>query len=326
MSKSGKAHTHKKQHFVPQSYIKAWHDPAAPASPTMKPYVWVFDRDGANPRCKAPANLFTETDIYTIERTDGERDLRFEHGFSELEDKFTRIRNLKFKRHEWPDAKQIDCLLAFVATVQARTVAIRDHHRLQWGGLRQRMEEMQTAYENASPKKKAAMELMGSASSGSGSGITLDDVRVLEKYPIQQMIGMIVQSVIPIFQRMYMAVLCTADPIGFVTSDHPCTWFDPESYKWSPIYRGPGLGSRTIEVTLPMSPSQCLVITHDSQYQGYIDVQESVVTELNRRHIAHCNKNFISCSQQTLPIWFEQRSMPDDAWEKVREGKMTSGE
>lgn len=292
----------------------------------MKPYVWVFDRDGANPRRKAPANLFTETDIYTIERADGERDLRFEHGFSELEDKFTRIRNLKFKRREWPDAEQIDWLLAFVATAQARTAANRDHQRQQWGGLRNRMEEMQAAYENASPEKKAAMERMGSPNSESGKGITLDDVRVLEKHPIQQMIGMIVQSVMHIFQRMHVAVLCTADPIGFVTSDHPCTWFDPESYKLQPIYRGPGLGSRTIEVTLPVSPSQCLAITHNSQWQGYIDVQENVVTNLNSRHISHCNKSFISCSPQTLPVWFEQRPMPDDAWEKVQERQMTSGE
>ena len=120
----------------------------------MKPCVWVFDRDGANPRRKAPANLFTETDIYTIERADGERDLRFEHGFSELEDKFTRIRDLKFTWREWPDAEQIDWLLAFVATAQARTVANRDHQRHQWGGLRKRMEEMQAPYENASSEKR----------------------------------------------------------------------------------------------------------------------------------------------------------------------------
>ncbi|CAH1385554.1 hypothetical protein NTGM5_130086 [Candidatus Nitrotoga sp. M5] len=161
----------------------------------MKPYVWVFDRDGANPRRKAPVNLFTETDIYTIKCADGERDLRLEHGFSELEDKFTRIRNSKFKRHEWPDAEQIVCLLAFVATAQARTAAFRDHHRQQWSGTRKRMEEMQAAYKSASPAKKATMELMGSPNSESSKVITLDDVRVLEKYPIQQMIGMILQSV-----------------------------------------------------------------------------------------------------------------------------------
>lgn len=327
MSKSGKAHSHKKQHFVPQCYTKAWHDPAAPASPMVKPYVWVFNRDGSNPRRKAPANLFTETNIYTIKGTGGERDLQLEHGFQELEDKFTRIRNLKFNRREWPDAEQMIWLLTFVATAQARTAANRDHQREQWGGLRKRMEEMQTAYENASPKKREAMELMGrtSPSSDSGKGMTLDDVRVLEEHPIQQMIGIVVQSVMPVFQRMHVAVLCTDDPIGFVTSDHPCTWFDPESYKMQPIFRGPGLGSRTIEVTLPISPSQCLILTHDPQYQGYIDVPERVVNELNYRHIAHCNESFASCSQQTRPMWFEHRPMPDDAWEKVRARKVASG-
>ena len=45
--------------------------------------------------CIPPSNLFTVTDIYTINRPDCERDLRLEHGFQDLEDKFTRIRNLR---------------------------------------------------------------------------------------------------------------------------------------------------------------------------------------------------------------------------------------
>ena len=73
MAKHGHTNKYKKQHFVPQCYTKAWHDPAAPAGPKMSPYVWVFDRDGANPKRKAPANLFTENDIYTIKSEDGER-------------------------------------------------------------------------------------------------------------------------------------------------------------------------------------------------------------------------------------------------------------
>ena len=79
-------------------------------------------------------------------------------------------------------------------------------------------------------------------------------------------------------------------------------------------------------MTLPISPRQCLIITHNPKYQGYIDVGERVVDALNHRHIGHCNENFISRSQTTRPVWFEQRPMPEDAWEKVRERKIASGE
>ena len=98
------------------------------------------------------------------------------------------------------------------------------------------------------------------------------------------------------------AGLFTVDPLGFVTTDTPCTWFDPEAYKLQPIFQSPALGSATIEVTLPISPRQCLVMTHRSDFHGYIDVGQHVVDEVNRRHIAHCDESFISHSEATRPI------------------------
>lgn len=318
--------THKKQHFVPQCYTKAWHDRTAPESPTHTPYVWVFNTDGTEAHRKGPANLFTETDIYTIVRPDGQRDLRLEHGFQELEDMFTRVRNLKFNRRIWPNAEDLAWVIGFAATAQARTAAHRDFHREQWAGIRKRMEEFQTEFEVASPEKKAAMTHVSRLSPNSGPGMTLDDVRRMEAQPIQKMIGPTLRSVIPVLARMHVAVLCTDDPLGFVTTDTPCTWFDPEAYKLQPIFRSPALGAPTIEVTLPISPRQCLVITHRRDFHGYIDVDQRVVDEVNRRHIAHCDKSFISHSETTRPIWFEQPPMPEDAWEKVRERKIASGE
>ena len=154
----------------------------------------------------------------------------------------------------------------------------------------------------------------------------IEDIRRLEAQPIQEMIGPVLRAVIPMFGRMYVGVLCADDPLGFVTSDNPCTWFDPEAYKLQPIYRSPALGSATIEVTLPISPRQCLIITHNPELHGYIDVEQRVVDKLNHRHIAHCNESFIAHSQTTRPTWFEQRPMPEDAWQKVRERKIASGE
>jgi hypothetical protein len=149
---------------------------------------------------------------------------------------------------------------------------------------------------------------------------------MLQAQPIQEMIGPTIQIVMPILARMHIAVLCTNDALGFITSDHPCTWFDPEAYKLQPIYRSPSLGSRTIEVTLPISPKQCLFISHNPACTGYIDIAQRTVDELNRRHIAHCDETFIAHGQTTRPEWFEERPMPEDAWEKVRERKIASGE
>jgi len=324
MAKTGRSH--RKQHFVPQCFTKAWHDRTVPASATRTPYVWVFNKDGSGARRKAPANLFTETDIYTIVRPDGQRDLRLEHGFQGLEDTFTRVRNLKFNRRVWPDSEDLAWVIGFAATAQARTAAHRNFHRDQWAGIRNRMEEFQAVFEVAPPEIKKAMNRVGQQSQSSGPGMTIDDVRLLEAQPIQKLIGPTLRSVIPVLTRMHAAVLCTNDPLGFVTTDTPCTWFDPKAYKLQPIFRSPALGSPTIEVTLPISPRQCLVITHRPDFHGYIDVDQKVVDEVNRRHIAHCDESFISHSEATRPIWFEQQPMPEDAWEKVRERRIAAGE
>jgi len=49
-----KAKQHKRQHFVPQAYLKAWCDPDVPAG--QEPYGWRFSKDG-EVRRKAPDAL-----------------------------------------------------------------------------------------------------------------------------------------------------------------------------------------------------------------------------------------------------------------------------
>jgi hypothetical protein len=42
---------------------------------------------------EAPENIFKETEMYAIKVPDGKRDLRIEHGLSELENPFIHIRD-----------------------------------------------------------------------------------------------------------------------------------------------------------------------------------------------------------------------------------------
>lgn len=277
---------HKKQHSVPRGYLKAWHDPDAPPGGRITPYVWQFNKDGTNPRRKAPANLFTETDIYTIELADGGRDLRLEHRFSKLEDKFTRIRNTRFYPHKWPDVTELEWVHVFVAATQVRTAGMRNHQRNQWAQIREIGERMEREMRDATPEKREAMARMGRVMATGSGGLTMEQVRDLENAPIQHMVAPVLRSVVPILKKMHTAVLCTDDPLGFVTTDHPCTWFDPLAYRRPPLYRSPGLATPTIEVTLPISPRKCLLISHQPHITGYIDIGERALNALNRRVVS----------------------------------------
>lgn len=81
---------HKKQHWIPKSYLKAWCDLNTP--PYQTPYVWVFPREGGEGKNKSPKNLFYESEMYTIIEKDGERDLYLEKILSEIENQFTSVR------------------------------------------------------------------------------------------------------------------------------------------------------------------------------------------------------------------------------------------
>ncbi|MGN6828147.1 DUF4238 domain-containing protein [Paucibacter sp. M5-1] len=326
MSKHGRIKHHAKQHFVAQCYTRPWCDPES-VGPKSTPYVWLFDLEGHNARRKAPVNLFTENDIYTIVGADGERDLRLEHGLCALEDQFTRIRNKTFFKGLWPDEEQFASVLAFVCTAHSRTRAFRDFHKNQWSSIRERMEDMQRALKTASPVQREAMVAMSRSSLSDKRGsMGIEDVRNIERDVMQVMLSATMQIELPMMARMSLAVLRTDDSVGFVTSDVPVMYMDPTAYRRQPMFRSPTLGTREIEVSMPLSPSLCLLLTHRHDLTGFIDVSAKVVNEMNRQRILRADESFIANRNDVCPQWFEHPPMPDDAWEKVRERKIACGE
>lgn len=303
--------SHKKQHYVPACYLKGWRDPKSPQN--HEPYVWVFDKDGTNPKRRAPSNLFNETDLYTIQKIDGTRDLRIENGLSELEYQFTRIRNSKFNfKRELTGIERV-YLCAFVAAAQFRTPSSRDHHTRQWASIADKGDRLLASLKTASPEQIKQYSRVGSSADKTKS-MTHEQVKQLASTPLQLMMPGVLKTVTPILIKMNMAVLCTDDPVGFITSDSPCIWFNPESYKLPPIYRAVGLGSKSIEVTMPISPSQCLIFSW-GDFKDYINIDSNILLELNNRHIALSSNQFISNSEAINKSWFERRPLPDDAWE-----------
>src|SRR5215472_10738844 len=87
-----------KQHWVPKSYLEAWCDPDPP--PRYGRYVWRFLKDGSKVQRKSPANIFAETDFYTIHLDGGGRDLSLEHRLGTLEREFCRIRETRIAKRE----------------------------------------------------------------------------------------------------------------------------------------------------------------------------------------------------------------------------------
>lgn len=300
--------SHKRQHFVPKSYLRAWCDPETPAG--HEPYVWVFAKDGSAPRHKAPSKLFRETDLYTITDPDGGRNLVLEKGLSQLEKEFARIRDGSPDAPYELDGRDRTLVVAFAAAMYLRTPTMRDH----WAGQLQKAvdmgDEMAEWAKTATPGQLHALSSMPSSG---GQRISLDEMRAAARNPLQAVLLPQLRALTSELLHLDAVVLTATGDSRFITSDSPCVWFDSEAYKRPPFYRTPALIYPSIEITLPISPVQMLMLQRRG-LTGTAGIPDGLVDELNRRTRFHCDTSFITQQNLTNPIWFDPGTVPDDAY------------
>jgi uncharacterized protein DUF4238 len=305
---------HKKQHFVPQSYLRAWCDPEAPAGQT--PYVWRFSKDGSIAQRKAPEKIFHERDLYTIPMPDGGRDLRLERGLSQLEGAFVKVRDAKLARQKPLDEREGTLLCAFVAASHARTPMLRDHFGEFWSDLLAKGNEMQEWAKTATPAQRRALGGVPPSDPDRSFSLSLEEVQEMAEAPLQTMLVAMVRELTPLLAQLDLLVFTTTDSPGFLTSDNPCVWFDADAYRRPPLYQGVGAAFPGIEITLPVSPRQLLVF-HRHGPNGYVPVTERAVDEMNRRTRFGCGDYFVTNANVTRPIWFDPGEEPEDSWRKL---------
>lgn len=308
------ANTHKHQHYVPQSYLSAWCDPETPAE--QEPYVWRYPKAGGDPRRKSPRKIFHETDMYTVNAPGAGhngRDLRIEKTLSQLETGFVEARD-KFllPRKPLPPIQQVK-LLAFFAALFARTPAARERVLAQWQPILKHMDELKAAMEALPLEERKARQIRPLIGAKGGGGMTQDQVRAVVRNPLQHSIGPMIKAVVESIYKldMNLCVLCTDDPIGFITSDDPVTWHDPDAYKRPSFYRSVALMYETVELIMPVAPSRLLLISH-KPLDPYLNVPLPYVDDYNRRTRFFSDRYFIVRRPETRPIWFDPGQVPAD--------------
>lgn len=290
---------HKNQHWIPQGYLKAWCDPLVP--PRHEPYVWQFSKDGSSVRKKAPKNIFWESELYTLDGAVG-RDLEVEHGLGDIESEFVKVREQKLSRNLPLTAEERMSVCAFVAAMQSRTPFQVDHWRSNWERVAEMGRKMQEKVDAGHPTSHSLP--------GSGPSFSQAEVERLATAERGKWVAMMIEMQLPILSEMNLSIFSSKDALGFITSDSPCVWYDPQSHLWPSHMRSPGLGKRTIEVTLPCSPSQMLALTWVLP-PGPITIGDSLLHELNRRTRFHAREHFVARTNRTRPEWFEAKKRPD---------------
>lgn len=314
----------KAQHFVAKSYLRAWCDPACP--PSHEPYVWVMDRDGPTEdkpaKRRAPKNIFSEPDMYTIKPANdpGERDLSLEDMLSQIENGFCMVRRDFIEPRKPLDENVRGILCIFAAATQWRTPGARAHIQNQWGPVLDEMLHVEAQIKKMSIEERRRAAGMSPRSSGvHGGGMTTADVARLVASPLQETLASHIRVIAPMLMKLSMTIYCTTEKPGFITCDEPCVWFDPEVYKRPPMYRQAALMYKSLEITLPISPTRLMVLSHMEDAPQYFDLggvanEAAIVDEANRITNRHAREAIIVAKNEFRPVWAERGEKPADAW------------
>ena len=296
---------HKKQHWIPRSYLAAWCDPSTPEHHT--PYVWQFTKDGKSRKRKAPKNIFHEKDLYTIPLSDGSRELALEHGLAGLEGEFVRIRDTVLAASRCLSEKDQLLLCAYIGAMHARGVPHLDHWKNQFRKAIDLGDRLKRTVEALSPEERAEAARKHPPPLGDPrSSISHEDFKRAVEGPVAPWVASMIRIQLPWLTRMQLQVLTTDDDVGFITSDQPCVWFDPVAHLRPWPLQSPGLATKTIEITFPVSPDQLVLLTHNAGTPGYyLPIPQRIVDELNRRTRFLASRHFIVNRDSTKERWFE---------------------
>src|SRR5262249_44497467 len=145
-----------------------------------------------------------------------------------------------------------------------------------WADVLGMMEHMKEWARTATPAQRRAA---ASIPSGSGASFGYEDVKRFAEEPMQTMLVPMIQEATPLLMRLDFMVLVSPGA-AFITSDNPCVWADPEAHKRPPMYQAPALIYPSIEITVPVSPRQ-LILLHRQGRSGYFKPSERAVDEYN---------------------------------------------
>jgi hypothetical protein len=294
-----------RQHWIPDTYLDAWCDPDPARQNPQR--VYRYGIDGRYRDYRPPSRIFTVDDLYTVPESNGGRDLKTEHALNRLEDAFARMRaNYLMRSVPLPPPARRD-LLWFIAALRNRSPAMHAHHTAFNDRILKVATSMEDGLKAMSPEKRAEWhEKTRRMSSGSADdkGIPLNAFREIAAQPFGAYLPVHVVTEAQLLEQMHLVILRIPDEHPLITSDRPVVWWDPND---PPQSRTPlGLGRRTIEITVPLTPFLCAQISH-RRGPDYADTDVEGVDILNLRTLNRAREMFIAHSPDLVVDWQDEQ-------------------
>lgn len=254
----------KKQHIIPEAYLKAWSYPAAPLCRSGS--IWVIQKSNTvEKELKSPTNYFCSEDRYT-RQSNGGRNLGVENALAVVEGEFGKAQK-RLRANSALRPQDRVALSFFSAAMMSRT-----EHYSEWVGTMLRTVQIQAARLAAKEKLEPSLS---NAIEESLCNLNAETV------------GIGMPEFAKILIQMKLSVFVTDDEAGFVTGDEPCVVCVPGE-------RHPFLGHQDVEFTVPLSPRHLAYYSWKIPPTMYSKLDRVKVDEVNSRTVAGCRKEFVS--------------------------------
>ncbi len=282
-----------KQHYLPRFYLQGFTDPEAKEG--HEPHVWLYSTHSARWRKRAPKNVATKKDLYSVTGEDGERNDQLENLLSLVESEAARIISNRIEKGETLDAPDRDAMAYFLAFMSNRLPAFLDRwSRSVVEDEIARMELLRSHPEAFEALKKEA-ERATSHKFPDWFGPEHFDPK---RYRIVPDKGFILSlALAPVNQMAYIlsdmswVFFTTPVPRPFITSDYPLCAFNP---RLSGTPYGPGLLQEHVEITIPLSSAFALLVTWAGPATTYCTAQTPDVRAINLRTMSGAKEIIVS--------------------------------
>jgi hypothetical protein len=272
----------KNQHIIPRCYLKQFVDPNTPAN--HEPYVWIFERGTRKGKRKAPKNILTGTDFYTLQLRGGDKDYTLEKTLSQIESEYAAVFDKKI-RHRIPlDDYEHVVLCVFIAAMLQRTTKQKENIENFIDQVIERIEELEKSH-GISPKTSREWK------QGREDAHKISLIKSIPR-------------VTEILTKMNVAFLCATNENSFITSDAPCVMFNSQ-LQWQRSY-SPGLGQKHVELRMPLSPQVAVCFSWVNNVRGYLEIGKDRIHEINRSTFAYSHEYFIARSSRVKRRWFRR--------------------
>lgn len=285
-----------RQHYITRAYLRGFCDPTTP--PGQEPWVWVSDLQEGKVKRRAPKNVATRPDYYSVKGSGGTVEHAPERLLSVVESGGARV-VAKLREGLFTLASgEREQLALFIGFLITRTPAFRDFVERAAGKY------FESVMRIAARHPEYFRRLVKEAAEAAGETVSDEEIEDARLRGLDPPCHFIVRGT-PEFslgQALVLATTPAAEILNmrwefeiaggkehFVTGDVPVTWRNPRVRP--PV--GAGLRLRSTEVSFPISPYICLRGTWTGA-EGVRDVALDDVRDLNRERVRHADRFIFS--------------------------------